>query len=747
MAEGLIAAAARLERFHLIRQTGRDHICIEYDATDMQTKQPVTVREYHPDGVAHYHDGAVRPLSPDTRELFERGMERFIAQHMRIARLEHPGVARVLETMQETGTTYAIVERSGERLSQWLSRCPVLEHDDVMQICGQLLNALESLHAADMPHLRMSPDAIAVPSLDAVQIVGFGSPPLVGSGSRRTFQSSTEALSSRIVAGYSPLEQYSNQGREGNWTDIYAAAAILYRCVTGDAPHDAPGRAINDELPSAVRAADSSRYGRRLLVAIDTALSLSVSARPQSILAWRILLPPLSVTRPAPNAPVVVSARGRFGARQFHAPHDAAMPLQARSEKIARIPLVSARAPMASSRQQEDTHRVRWRIPAAAALVFIGGLTWLDAGVMRSDSFRAERGIALAAAPEPTPLQQSTRDISLAAARPVLAAPIRIGINPSSATVRLIRDGNAIPFENGASHKPGDYLVHASGPSHSSYATTFRHGTSSSELTIELPPLSLWEPFVDALLIGGEAPEMIVVAPGTVRLGCLSDRECLLNELPIREVAIAPRFAIGRYEVSVGEYNIFARHTNRRQIKPMRELANTAQPASAVSWTNATSYTEWLTEQAGRVYRLPNESEWEYAARAGTETAFSWGNTVLNAPANCVNCVATESALGPVKVGSYAPNAWGLYDMHGNVWEWTADCSEEYAVSASCAMRMRRGGSWAHSLRRARSASRNAASVYLKSLDTGFRVLAELQPPEARMVRNSAHGNGPNREG
>ena len=188
------------------------------------------------------------------------------------------------------------------------------------------------------------------------------------------------------------------------------------------------------------------------------------------------------------------------------------------------------------------------------------------------------------------------------------------------------------------------------------------------------------------------------------------------KEKPVHNVTVSA-FAMAKTEVTFAEYDVFARATSRALPKD-EGWGRDKRPVINVSWHDAKAYAKWLSNKTGRHFRLPSESEWEYAARAGTETKYSWGNAINCSQAryghykgDCGN----ESKS--VSVGSYSANAFGLYDMHGNVWEWVEDCYHDSYNGApangsswtagSCDYRVRRGGSWLYEPGSLRSANRN----------------------------------------
>ncbi len=259
--------------------------------------------------------------------------------------------------------------------------------------------------------------------------------------------------------------------------------------------------------------------------------------------------------------------------------------------------------------------------------------------------------------------------------------------------------------------------------------------------------------FRDRLKDGTEGPEMVVIPAGRFRMGDIQGggRD---NEQPVHSVSV-DKLAMGRYEVTVAEFRRFVNATGYQTDAEKKggcySYANgwkwvdgadwrnfgisqtDNHPVVCVSWNDATAYTKWLSEQTGHTYRLPTEAEWEYAARAGTETKYWWGNTASHEYANYGKDVCCDGfAKGKDRwvytspVGSFAKNPFGLYDTVGNVWEWT--CSEyegKYAGKeqqcADAGYFVLRGGAWNGDAARTRSADRYCSDPTNRFSNCGFR--------------------------
>ena len=178
-----------------------------------------------------------------------------------------------------------------------------------------------------------------------------------------------------------------------------------------------------------------------------------------------------------------------------------------------------------------------------------------------------------------------------------------------------------------------------------------------------------------------DCPQMIAVPAGGFQMGSpKSEAGRVASEGPLTEIRLKEPFALGAREVTFAEWDACAAAGACEKYQPSADgWGRGNQPVINVSWKDARNYADWLSRKTGKHYRLPSEAEWEYAARAGTETPLYFGTAVSPSEANFNGRYPYGTARGkyrrrPVAAGSFEPNAFGLYDMAGNVWEWVADC-------------------------------------------------------------------------
>ena len=270
-------------------------------------------------------------------------------------------------------------------------------------------------------------------------------------------------------------------------------------------------------------------------------------------------------------------------------------------------------------------------------------------------------------------------------------------------------------------------------------------GVALLAMFIRTPPL---EPFLSLASEAQEesrealerelAGEMVSISGGTFRMGDLSG-EGSVNEKPVRTVTVSA-FRLGKYEVTFAQWDACVADGGCNGYSPVdsslvevnvcvkglactyfsrggKDWGRGNRPVINVSWDDAQSFIRWLNGRTGGNFRLPTEAEWEYAARAGAKTEYSWGDNIGSNLANCDGCGSLWDDDRTAPAGRFPANAWGLHDMHGNVWEWVQDCwNDNYAgaptdgsawESGDCSERVLRGGSWDDDARDLRSANRD----------------------------------------
>lgn len=270
-----------------------------------------------------------------------------------------------------------------------------------------------------------------------------------------------------------------------------------------------------------------------------------------------------------------------------------------------------------------------------------------------------------------------------------------------------------------------------------------------------------------------DCPEMVALPAGDFLMGSPESESGHqdVEGLP-RRVIIGNRVAIGKFEITVDQFSSFVIATGMKVSDHCRVIVGSDRvppawaqteasfrhpgfktgglhPVVCVSWHEAQAYAAWLQRRTGKPYRLPTEAEWEYAARAGTKTRYSFGDdeTMLCDYAKFADfgsqfgwrdaCRSELVAFGPAPVGSFRPNPWGIFDTHGNAWEWVQDCwtpdaskiptdGSAFMQPKGCEEGVTRGGSFAAPSQRVRSAMRAPAPTAIHNYNIGFRVALSL---------------------
>ncbi len=673
-----------LEEYRLHSVLGAGGFGITYRAEDTHLNKVVAIKEYLPSEFAtRTETRTVVPHSGTQAQDYHWGLTRFLDEARALARFDHPHLNKVYRFFEANGTAYLVLEYiEGETLGDLLDRRGTLPEVELRRLLTEVLGGLAVVHEAGYVHRDVKPGNLMLRDEDgSVVLLDFGA-------ARQAVGQRSRSVTSILTPGYAPIEQYDSKADDvGVWSDIYALGMVAYRCISGvsdgdllDAVTRARGqRKGGGDWASAV-AAGRGRYDEGLLRAIDWAIAVDEENRPQSIAQWQAAL--------SGEADGLAAVQGEKRRRT-----GAAIPQGSKAGRSPRFAVMLA---------------------GVVTLALVGGgVYWFV----------------------------QTRQALIAA--------------DDGAYARARSAGTVAAY--------GEYLQSYPAGRHAAEA---RH----LQTEVKLAELTPGQSFRDELASGGQGPEIVALPAGRFRMGCVSGRDCHDWEKPVHEVRIAQPFALSKYEVTRGEFERFVAQAGYRTTaergggcyvwdgnvtekssarwnNPGFNQSDT-HPVVCVSWDDAVAYVEWLSSETGKPYRLPGEAEWEYAARSGSTTKYHFGNdeSQLCRYANHLDRSTNFSGsnescsdgvgLSTAGVGSYQPNSFGLHDMHGNVWEWVADCWNDSYVGApsdgsawkrgDCGNRVLRGGSWGSRPWFLRTAYRASNSTDSRLNLNGFRVARTL---------------------
>ncbi|MBJ7312835.1 SUMF1/EgtB/PvdO family nonheme iron enzyme [Rugamonas sp. CCM 8940] len=701
-------------RYRLERLIGMGGMGQVWQATDLATHAELG----HSDMVA------LKILPPQLTQSATHA-KLLIEEATQARKLAHENIVRVYEWAQDPATaSYFIIMEylEGEDLDAFLAREGVLALERICELIEPVAHALQ--YAWDkhkLVHRDIKPGNVFLTKRGEIKLLDFG----IASRARSAGSSLGLQTPNAGTAGYRAPEAGTHARQPSPRLDVYAVAVMIYQMLEGRLPFDD------------MRTAD-----------IHPSAPASLNLR-----QWQVLQSGFAYAqerRPATVAELLDGLRAAAGPNEQELAEQAAeaerarLAEQQRRKEQAEQAVLAEQARAVEQKRQAELNARRLAEAQAAAQV-----------------------AAQAAAIEKVKLDQQRRELE-ARQRVEAEAAAKIRKQQLREQLQARREADAKEAREAKEEqqrKLNQLKVEAAYRSEQERHRKQLAARNAAELATLMPTAAspvadpsgvLRDRFLDGT---GSGPELVLIPTGRFQMGSPEHEQAIAiqagaqkgwleRETPHHWVGIEQPFALGRHPVTVGQWQLFVRATGWESLSDTDWRApgfkqSDEHPVVGVSWNDAQLYLRWLSERTGQLYRLPSEAEWEYACRAGTRTAFSFGDEISTERANYDGHYTYNGSprgqyvQGTSKVGSYAPNPWGLFDMHGNVWEWVQDVVHEnyqgapadgraWEEDGDSVRRALRGGAWLYNPRYLRSAVRNGFSAVLANDIVGFRVARKL---------------------
>ena len=709
-----LPAGTQLEEFIIERVLGSGGFGITYLARDTNLNRLVIIKENLPNQFAH-RDTTSLTIHPgpgrEDQENFQWSLENFSKEAAMLASLDHPGIVKVLRSFQAFGTAYfvmpfvegvaldeLILKRRGEGLA--------FVEEELRGWLERTLDALAHLHDRGIYHRDIKPGNLLITNEGIPVLIDFGS------ARQRLSERSMTVVES---AGYTPFEQLQSRGNVGPWSDLYALGGTLVKVITGEAPPKANDRMRNDPFPSMVAREElASRFSKNFLQSLDRALAVDEEDRWQSAGDWMAAL------------------RGKALEQSR-----AAIPTQ---EPVTASVAVD---PGSSTGPIKKINFIPWIVAACLVL----GLFALGKSIF-DDRAKATAAQVMEAEQRAAQAEREKQEL-VAQAKAREEADASEAEKQRAAIAEEERQAQIAQEKAKAKEKAeAEALAKAEMEKRS-----FAGSKAGEERDFEIAP--------------GVSMTFCWVPAGEFLMGSPVEELGREEDETQHRVRITKGYWMGKYEVTQAQWRACggvdpsARQPVTKDgevIVSWEQLARSGRaanfkgmelPVERVSWDEVTGWCQGINAgersksgpEAGWSYGLPTEAQWEYAARCGTTTALNSGKNLTLEDGECVNLnevawYGENSGFKTHPVGQKRANAWGLYDMHGNVAEWCADWYGSYSVgdltdpvgATSGVDRVARGGSWSFLAFSCRAARRNSSIPSEPRYYFGFRVVRSSGP-------------------
>jgi formylglycine-generating enzyme required for sulfatase activity len=669
----------RLHQYQIESVLGAGGFGITYKAIHAALQTRAAVKEYFPVEWSYRDRDDVNVLANTQGGLptseagedacYSWGLERFLNEAQILGKIDHPGVVRVRDFFEANGTAYIVMDYvEGESLGQMLQRERSLSEEQVRRLVEDVLPALEAVHAQGYLHRDLKPANLYRRSDGRTILIDFGA-------ARQALGKRSKSVTSVFSPGYSPIEQYLVDGKGyGPWTDIYALGAVLYHCVTGAAPVEAPARVLDDPLRPAEEAA-AGRYSPTILRLVDRSMAVRPEKRFQTIAQMRAALE-------APPEPVRPE-------REEDRTIKLELPMRPdlhRSGERPRPVLIepvreSPKHPLSPMKPKPRWRDWRWGVGAVAVVAVLAGGS--AAWIMRTPT-----------PPTVTPAQPVTPTRPVTPAQPVKPAQPVIPAQPVASGL----PANPRPGQIYADPTTGIALVWIPPGCFTMGSLETEKDRSANEAPHQVCPKGFW----------------------------LGKTEVTNTQYRKFE----PDHDSGSYESQ--NLNVPDQPVVRVRWQDAVAYADWLSTKTGLRFRLPTE-AEW--EHAARAGKTDSRT-WGDDPNQACRHANIYDETARKVkPFNWANYPCQDGQVVAAPVGKYAANAFGLHDMLGNVAEWTCSeydsayaggetrCAPRNAVTGS--RRVLRGGSWSDYPGLVRFAYRFPASPEYGKFDLGFRLVLE----------------------
>jgi formylglycine-generating enzyme required for sulfatase activity/serine/threonine protein kinase len=708
----------RLNRQYVIGKVlGHGGFGITYLGFDRHLNTRVAIKEYFPaEFASRAPDGKqVIPYSGEKSELFKLGRDKFIAEARLLASFRSPNIVRIRHFFEECNTAYFIMEYlEGETLAQYVhSHGGRLKPQEIKALLLPLLEALEEVHAKNSFHRDIKPDNLYITSKGLPILLDFGA-------ARQQMSGATTNLLAFLTPGFAPAEQYSTNGIQGPWTDIYAMAATMYYALTGHIPPVPHDRMMGDQelIPPSQQGVEISPKDEAWLL---KGLEIKWSQRPESIGEWRKLIDA------AEPAPVSAPNLGRSEEENF-------MRIAILPRLVSRFLTPHAEAEIHESAGFMDISKERVKTLIEEALMMTGSTRRdPDAEKRKEQERRKQLEADLKRRQEQEQADQAHRQEQRQAAEKKRQEEER----KQAEQERLRKQEEERKQAEKAKQEAAQREEIARKEKQASGSRPPEPETPSSSPGFEPPLRKAHTPPPGAAPPRPDVPPAAIVKAAP-RFTNLMGMDFVLVEPDITA------FRMGKadsqyFAVLTRAYYLQTTPITQGQwrmvmgINPSRFQGDEWRPVEQVSWDDCQIFIQRLNSLKEGHYRLPTEAEWEFSCRWGQSCAYGFGDSEEDLLDNGWFDRNSEGTTHPV--GLKKPNKWGLYDMHGNVWEWTQDRFAAFPTgsfidpkgSDSGSSRVMRGGSWNLGAGYCRSESRNYEIPSYRFQNLGFRLLLEVK--------------------